>query len=212
MRRGLGVIVGLGLALSATLANAVEPASNEQGRSDPWGLASSAPYVRFEGDGFASPGAWPNPSLGGDVAVVAGRPGLHGRFAVGAMGTPTFTLGERGKVGTIVETSDLRLCAAGHRSVHRVRLCGGMQAGVMHMRWLGFEEPGRRDLPWFSVVGGGDYAIAIGRVVDLHAGIGLGIPLVRHRLVTRTRGGELDGINSGPFSSTFRLGIGFRLG
>ena len=154
---------------------------------------------------------WPNPSIGGDVAIVAGRPRLHARIGVGAMATPSFTLGDRGKVGSVLETSDLEGCAASHHGLHRVRLCAGMQAGVMHFRWSGFAEPGRRDLPWLAAVGGASYGIALGRIVDLHAGIGLGVPLLRPRLMTRTRDG-IDLEPTGLVFSTFRVGIGFRLG
>lgn len=180
-------------------------------RSDPWGVSRNSPYVRLEADGIGTPGVWPNPSLGGEVAILAGRPTLHARIAVGAMATPTFTLGDRGKVGTILETSDIEGCAASHHGVHRVRLCAGIQAGVMHLRWGGFATPGRRDLPWLAVVGGGSYGIALGRLLDIHAGIGLGTPVIRPRLVTRSRG-AIDVEQAGFVFSTFRLGIGFRLG
>jgi hypothetical protein len=203
------------VALASSAAQAAEPPSVEaarvERRADPWGVESSTPYVRLELDGIGSPGVWPNPSLGGDVAIVAGRPKVHARIGVGAMATPGFTLGERAKVGTVLETSDLQGCAASHYRLHRVSLCAGMQAGVMHVRWSGFAAPGRRDLPWVAAVGGGSYGIALGRVVDLHAGIGLGVPLVRPRLVTRTRGG-VDVEPTGLVFSTFRIGLGFRLG
>ncbi len=213
MGRGLDIVVGLTVLLAGAPALAAESAESEvERRRDPWGVEGGGPYVRFEADGTATPGVWPNPSLGGDVAIVAGRPRLHARVAVGAAATPTFTLGERGKVGTVVETSDLRVCTAAHRWVHRVRLCGGFQAGVMHLRWGGFAEPGRRDLPWFSFVAGGDYALAMGRIVDLHAGVGFGVPVVGQELVTRTRDGARDVQRSGRVSSTFRIGLGFRLG
>lgn len=202
-----GVALGFAGAvlLGSGTARAVEP------DPDPWGSDASGPYVRLEADGIGMPGVWPNPSLGGDVAILAGRPRLHARIGVGALATPSFTLGERGKVGTVLETSDLEGCTASHYRIHRVRLCGGMQAGVVHLRWSGFAQPGRRDLPWLAAVGGGSYAIALGRIVDLHAGIGLGVPLLRPRLATRTRGG-VDVEPSGLVFSTFRLGLGFRLG
>ncbi len=200
----------MGLA-GMTAASTARAADEPVRRDDPWGVDRDAPYVRFEADATGSPGVWPNPSIGGDVAVVAGRPTLHARVGVGAMGTPSFTLGREGKVASIVETSDLRACTASHRGVHRLRLCGGMQAGVMHLRWNGFVEPGRRDLPWLAIVGGGDYSIAIGRVLDLHAGLGFGVPMVGQELVTRTRGGT-DTQRSGVVFSTFRIGVGFRLG
>ena len=198
------------IALASSTAQAAEPSDVER-RADPWGVESSTPYVRLELDGIGSPGVWPNPSLGGDVAIIVGRPKVHARIGVGAMATPQFTLGERAKVGTVLETSDLQGCAASHYHIHRVSLCAGMQAGVMHVRWSGFAAPGRRDLPWVAAVGGGSYGIALGRIVDLHAGIGLGVPLVRPRLLTRTRGG-IDIEQSGQVFSTFRLGLGFRLG
>lgn len=188
-----------------------EPDPSSVDRSDPWGVSRNSAYVRLEADGLGTPGVWPNPSVGGEVAILAGRPNLHARIGVGAMATPTFTLGDRGKVGTVLETSDIEGCAASHHGVHRVRLCAGIQAGVMHLRWGGFAAPGRRDLPWVAAVGGGSYAIALGRVVDLHAGIGLGVPVVRPRLVTRSRG-AIDVEQAGFVFSTFRLGIGFRLG
>lgn len=217
-------MVGAVVAVGSGHAQAAEPGSPEAGRSpnsaaeqaqvdrsDPWGVARNSAYVRLEADGMGTPGVWPNPSLGGEVAILAGRPNLHARVGVGAMATPTFTLGDRGKVGTILETSDIEGCAASHHRVHRVRLCAGIQAGVMHLRWAGFEAPGRRDLPWLAAVGGGSYAIALGRVVDLHAGLGLGVPVLRPRLVTRSRG-ALDVRQTGFVFSTFRLGLGFRLG
>jgi len=196
-------------AAQATAESDPDPSAADH--SDPWGVSRSLAYVRLEADGIGTPGVWPNPSLGGEMAIVAGRPNLHARIGVGATGTPTFTLGERGKVGTVLETSDIEGCAASHHRIHRVRLCAGLQAGVMHLRWGGFANPGRRDLPWLAAVGGGSYAIALGRVVDLHAGIGLGMPLVRPRLVTRTRG-AIDVEQAGFVFSTFRLGLGFRLG
>lgn len=205
------------VALASSTAQAAESSAVERRRApmrpmaDPWGVESSAPYVRLEVDGIGSPGIWPNPSIGGEVAIIAGRPKVHARIGVGAMATPQFTLGERAKVGTVLETSDLQGCAASHYHIHRVSLCAGMQAGVMHVRWSGFAAPGRRDLPWVAAVGGGSYGIALGRLVDLHAGIGLGVPVVRPRLLTRTRGG-IDIEPSGLVFSTFRLGLGFRLG
>ncbi len=205
-RIGLAVGFAGAVALGSGTAKAEEPS-----RSDPWGEQSGAPYVRFEGDAIGTPGVWPNPSIGGDVAIVAGRPRLHARVGVGAMATPSFTLGDRGKVGSVLETSDLEGCAASHYGLHRVRLCAGMQAGVMHLQWSGFAAPGRRQLPWFAAVGGASYGIALGRIVDLHAGIGLGVPLARPRLMTRTRDG-IDLEPSGLVFSTFRIGIGFRLG
>ncbi len=192
-----------------TVNSSPDPSSVD--RSDPWGVSRNSAYVRLEADGIGTPGIWPNPSVGGEVAILAGRPNLHARIGVGAKATPTFTLGDRGKVGTVLEASDIEGCAASHHRVHRVRLCAGLQAGVMHLRWAGFATPGRRDLPWLAAVGGGTYAIALGRVVDLHAGIGLGMPLVRPRLVTRTRG-AIDVEQAGFVFSTFRLGLGFRLG
>ncbi len=205
--------VFFGVALLAGSARAAEPVSAPAPAPapHPWGAERNAPYVRFEGDALASPGVWPNPSLGGEVAIIAGRPNVHARVGVGAMGTPSFTLGDRGKVATVLETSDIRGCAASHRGLHRVRLCAGLQAGVMHLRWGGFEAPGRRDLPWVAAVGGASYGIALGRLVDLHAGIGLGIPLARPRLVTRTRA-AIDVEPAGLVFSTFRVGLGFRLG
>ena len=206
-RLGLALSVAGVVALGSSTALAAEPGS----RADPWGADSDTPYVRLEVDGIGSPGVWPNPAVGGDVAIIVGRPKVHARVGVGAMATPSFTLGERAKVGTVLETSDLEGCAASHYNVHRVSLCAGFQAGVMHVRWSGFAAPGRRDLPWVAAVGGGSYGIALGRIVDLHAGIGLGVPIVRPRLVTRTRGGT-DVESSGLVFSTFRIGLGFRLG
>ncbi|MGH1340921.1 MAG: hypothetical protein ACRBN8_05185 [Nannocystales bacterium] len=220
MAFGVGVVVAAvsGSAVAAEPVTTAAPQSassvahrSSARRSDPWGASQDSVYVRLEADGIGTPGVWPNPSLGGEVAILAGRPNLHARVGVGAMATPTFTLGERGKIGTVLETSDIEGCAASHHRVHRVRLCAGMQAGVMHLRWGGFANPGRRDLPWVAVVGGGSYAIALGRVVDLHAGIGLGTPVVRPRLVTRSRG-AIDVERSGFVFSTFRIGLGFRLG
>ncbi len=203
VRVGLALGFAGAVAMGSSTALAAEP--------DPWGVDTGAPYVRLEVDGMATPGVWPNPSLGGDVAIVAGRPKVHARIGVGALATPTFTLGDRGKVGTVLETSDIEGCAASHYRVHRVRLCAGLQAGVMHLRWDGFAAPGRRDLPWVAAVGGGSYGIALGKVVDLHAGIGLGVPVVRPRLVTRTRS-AMDVEPAGLVFSTFRIGLGFRLG
>ncbi len=224
MARWMAWVAGVGVALLSGPALAAEPvASSEQAavassrdsssvdRSDPWGVRRNSAYVRLEADGVGAPGVWPNPSLGGEVAILAGRPNLHARIGVGAMATPTFTLGDRGKVATVLEKSDIEGCAASHHGVHRVRLCAGLQAGVMHLRWGGFANPGRRDLPWLAVVGGGSYAIALGRVVDIHAGIGLGAPVIRPRLRTRSRG-AVDVEQAGFVFSTFRLGLGFRLG
>ena len=204
----IGSTVGFAgmIALGSSTAKAEPPR-----HSDPWGEQSSAPYVRLEADGIGSPGVWPNPSVGGEVAILAGRPRVHARIGVGALATPSFTLGDRGKVGTVLETSDLEGCAASHYGIHRVRLCAGMQAGVMHLRWQGVAEPGRRDLPWVAAVGGASYGIALGRIMDLHAGIGLGAPLARPRLMTRTQDG-IDLEPSGLVFSTFRIGLGFRLG
>ncbi len=219
-RRGVVAGVVFGAVLFPGLAQAEEPAPTSESttprprprpKQDPWGAHSGVPYVRFEGDAVATPGVWPNPSLGGDVAIIAGRANLHARVGISAMGTPRFTLGDRGKVGTVLETSDIRGCAASHYGLHRVRLCAGLQAGVMHLRWSGFEAPGRRDLPWVAAVGDGGYAIALGRIVDLHAAIGLGVPLARPRLVTRTHR-AIDVEPAGLVFSTFRVGLGFRLG
>jgi hypothetical protein len=211
MVRGLvlGGAVVASLASFSTSAEAAEPSTAQA--SDPWGAQANTPYVRLELDGLGTPGVWPNPSLGGEAAIVAGRPTVHARIAVGAMGTPSFGLGRHGKVGTILETADLQGCTASHRGIHRVRLCAGMQAGVMHLRWANFEQPGRRQLPWVAAVGGGSYAIALGKVLDLHAGIGLGIPVVRPRLTTVSRDAR-DAEPSGFVFSTFRVGLGFRLG
>mgnify|MGYP000568751172 CR=1 FL=1 len=207
-------VVGM-LALPSMDARAAEPTrradSRAESRRDPWGVGQPTPYVRLEADGIATPGVWPYPSLGGDVAILAGRPGVHARIGVGALATPSFSLGDRGRVGTVLETSDLEGCAASHHRIHRVRLCAGLQAGVVHLRWNGFAEPGRRDLPWVAAVGGGSYGIALGRIVDLHAGIGLGVPMLRQRVVTRTRSG-VDREQAGQVFSTFRIGLGFRLG
>lgn len=213
MARGLGLAVGLlGMGvLSSGVARAAEPDEARAERRDPWGVQSSGPYIRLELDGLASPGVWPHPSFGGEAAIVAGRPRVHARIGVGAMATPTFRLGRQGDVGTVLETSDIQGCAASHRGIHRVRLCGGMQAGVMHLRWSGFERPGRRDLPWVAAVGGASYGIALGRIVDVHAGIGLGVPVLRPRLVTQSRGAT-DTEPAGLVFSTFRVGLGFRLG
>lgn len=207
----IGFVVAMGslVALASGAASAAEP--DEVSNVDRWGVDTGAPYVRLEVDAIATPGVWPNPSLGGDLAILAGRPNVHARIGVGAMATPRFELGDRGGVGTVLETSDLEGCAASHRGIHRVRLCAGLQAGVMHLRWSGFAQPGRRDLPWVAGVGGASYGIALGRLLDLHAGIGLGVPVVRPRLVTRARSG-VDIEPSGLVFSTFRVGLGFRLG
>ena len=222
MSRLMGWMAGALVAIASGPVLAAEPAPPAPGqaavaqaarvqRSDPWGLDRTGAYLRLEVDGVGTPGVWPNPSLGGDVAIAVGRPNLHARVAVAGLATPAFALGERGTVGTVLETADIQGCAASHHGIHRVRLCAGFQAGVVHLRWEGFAVPGRRDLPWVAAVGGGSYAIALGRVVDLHAGIGVGTPLVRPRLAARTRGG-VDVEQAGLVFSTFRLGLGFRLG
>lgn len=212
MRGWLGALGGLAAVagFSAT-AQAAEPTAQAQRRADPWGVDTGTPYVRFEADGLAAPGTWATPAVGGEVAIIAGRPHVHARIGVGAAATSVFTVGDRGTVGTVVEASDIRLCSAAHRGIHRIRLCGGVQAGVMHLRWYGYAQPGRRDLPWAQAVVGGDYAFAIGRVVDLHAGVGVGLPFIRQQLVVQS--GDATSVRrSGSYSSTFRLGLGFRLG
>jgi hypothetical protein len=171
--------------------------------------APSPMYVRFEGDGTALVGFLPTPVIGGQVAIAAGRPWLHARVGVGASAAPAFDLG-RGSVGSVVELADLRACGAAHRSRHRFRLCAGGQAGVMHLRWMNFATEGRRELPVLGAVLGGDYGIALGRLVDLHAGIDLVVPIVGAQLSARGAD-SVDRMRTGSVATAFRLGIGFRL-
>jgi hypothetical protein len=166
-------------------------------------------YVRFEGDANALVGFLPTPMFGGQVAIAAGRPWIHARVGVGASAAPAFALGP-GHVGAIVETADFRACGAAHRARHRFRLCAGGQAGVMHLRWIGYDVEGRRELPMLGGVLGGDYGIALGRLVDLHAGIDLSIPIVGAQLSARHPNG-LDRMRTGSVATAFRLGLGFRL-
>jgi hypothetical protein len=171
--------------------------------------APSPMYVRFEGDANALVGFVPTPLVGGQVAIAAGRPWIHARVGVGASAAPAFDLGG-GSIGTVVETADLRACGAAHRTRHRFRLCAGGQAGVMHLRWLGYDVPGRRELPVLGAVLGGDYGIALGRLVDVHAGIDLHVPILGARLSVRYPEG-LDRIRTGSVATAFRIGVGFRL-
>lgn len=197
----------VGLLLVAGTAEAAEPRKP----SSPWLPPGSQPYLRLETDATLTPGRWPTPAVGGEVAIAAGAPQLHGRFAAGAAATAPFRLANAGRVGTILETADVRLCSAAHRGAHRLRLCGGVAAGVMHLRWSGFARDGARQLPSVQAVGGGDYALALGSMLDVHAGVSFGAPMVGQQLVVRGESGAV-GLRSGSVTTTFRVGIGLRLG
>ena len=183
------------------------------GASDPprW-VDPEAPapvYIRFEGDANAAVGFMPTPLIGGQAAIAAGRPWLHARVGVGASAAPAFALGS-GHVGAVVEAADIRACGAAHRTRHRFRLCAGAQAGVVHLRWMGFAVGGRRELPMLGGLLGGDYGIALGERVDLHAGMDLSVPIIGAQLSARGPDG-VDRMRTGSVATAFRLGIGFRL-
>ena len=205
--RWIGAIAAL-LALAPGTA-AAAPAAED---APYWGEPHSRTplYLRAEADGTALVNFLPPPMLGGQVAVVAGRPFVHARIGVGAFGGPSFRLGPSGRVGAIAEVADLRLCAAAHRKRHRFRMCGGAVTGVMHLRWSGFDVDGRREMPLLHAVLGGGYAIAVGDYVDLHAGIDLTLPIVGADLSATHPDGR-DTIRSGSVATAFRFGIGFRL-
>jgi hypothetical protein len=191
---------------------ALIPASADAADAPYWGDPGTRTplYLRAEADGTALIGFLPPPMLGGQVAIVAGRPFVHVRVGVGASAGPTFPLGPYGRVGALAEVADLRLCAAAHQRRHRFRLCGGSVAGVMHLRWSGFDVDGRREMPLLHAVLGGDYAVAVADFIDLHAGIDLTVPIVGADLSATHPDGR-DTVRTGSVATAFRLGIGFRL-
>jgi hypothetical protein len=200
--RGAGLLVATVVVSMPAVAAASDPPT----WVDP--DAASPMYVRFEGDATALVGFVPTPLVGGQVALAAGRPWIHARVGVGAAAAPAFDFAG-GSVGTVVETADVRACGAAHRTRHRFRLCAGGQAGVMHLRWMGYDVPGRRELPVLGAILGGDYGIALGRLVDLHAGIDMTVPIVGARLSVRHPDG-VDRIRTASVATAFRLGLGFR--
>ncbi|MCX4239834.1 hypothetical protein [Paraliomyxa miuraensis] len=104
------------------------------------------------------------PTVGPDLGVTVGRPNLHVRLGLQVVGGPDRTLSPTGhRVGEITEASTVHACAARGRRGFRVRLCGGGQIGVVHLRYRGFERAGHRAMPWGALSGFGDLNIPLGR-------------------------------------------------
>jgi len=169
-------------------------------------------YMRFEFDAAVVAKKLPKPMFGIDVAIVVGRPLIHLRFGAVVVGSRPFALGSGGEaVGPLLEAPQLQLCVAGHKEIHRVRLCGGFQAGQLHLRWHNVAVPGDRDMPWVAATGGADYAIALGRTLDLHVGVGFVAQIVGTSIGLRRTEGAVLGARTTLVGSMFRLGVGFKL-
>lgn len=123
----------------------------------------------FEVSGMAAMPTVTGPTVGPDLAITVGRPDLHARLGMQVLGGPDRRLSPVGhRVGEVVETSTIHMCAARGRRGFRVRLCGGGQLGVVHLRYHGFERPGHRAMPWGALTGFGDLNIPLGRRAGLH--------------------------------------------
>lgn len=176
-------------------------------------MPSSQPplYLSVETDWVSVVGLWSKPMYGMLVAITAGRPWLHARVGVGAVAGESMRFGRGARVAPVLESADFRMCVAGHRGLGRVRLCGGMLAGTMRLRWTGDAPRGRRKLPFLATVFGGDYSIALGRVVDIHGSVALNVPVVG----TQIDGVDADGrrlrLRTQRVAAMFGLGLGLRL-
>ncbi|MCH9683278.1 MAG: hypothetical protein K0V04_17720 [Deltaproteobacteria bacterium] len=118
----------------------------------------------FELSGIAVTPTLTGPTVGPDVGVAIGRERLHARVGMQVVGGPDQRVSRDGhRVGEIVETGTLHVCAARGLRGFRVRICGGGQLGVTHLRYVGFAQRGRRVVPWGAVTSFGDLAIPLGR-------------------------------------------------
>lgn len=167
-------------------------------------------FVRLEADSVAFVGTLPNPLIGGDLTISVGRPAVHLRLGAVVAAAKPYRLGAAGRIGTLLETTQLELCAASYLGPHRFRLCGGGQAGVMHLRWEGFEHRGAREMPWVALRGDGDYSLALGHYLDVHAGVGLVVPVVAPELVARGSA-AVDQRRVGLVGTVLHAGIGIKL-
>lgn len=134
--------------------------STDEGRPHPLG---------FELLGTAVLPTATGPTVGPDLALTVGRRDLHVRLGMQVLGGPDRTLSPVGhRVGEVLEAGTVHVCAARWRWGLRVRLCGGGQLGVTHLRYHGFSDPGRRTMPWGALTGLGDLNIPLGRRAGVH--------------------------------------------
>ncbi len=203
----------LALVSSMVLVVGVPTTSWRSSPDDYWwstGRDRFGQYVRLEVDALATPRLFPTPMYGGQLGISFGRRWAHARVGVLAAGNEAFRLLPESRVGVIMETTDLEVCTAGRWYRHMARLCGGTQAGVLHLRWENFDEPGAREMPWVAFVAGGQYALALGAHADVHAGIGLVAPLLVPRIGARTSVGVVR-YRAANVAPTFSVGFGLRL-
>lgn len=170
----------------------------------------------FELSGTAVLPTVTGPTVGPDLALTLGRPELHLRVGMQVVGGPDRTLSPLGhRVGEIVNTGTGHMCAARLRRGFRIRLCGGGQLGMVHLRYGGFAEPGRRSMPWGAITSFGDLNVPLGRRAGLHpdrVGLllqgGVMLPVLGPAIVMR----DPDGVPAflrlpGSFGATFGAGL-----
>lgn len=196
--------------LSMVLAAGSPPTprvSQEQGRPRALG---------FELMGMAASPTVTGPTVGPDLALTVGRPEVHLRVGMQVLGGPerrSSPLGHR--VGEVLEAGTGHLCAARWRRGFRARLCGGGQLGVVHLRYHGFEQPGRRTMPWGAITGLGDVNIPLGRRAGLdpdRVGIllqgGVMVPVLGPAIVMRNAEGAPAYLRlPSSFGATFGAGL-----
>ncbi len=206
---GIGMAWGSALLTMALVAGPPSPSTAEQAPQKPGPLD-------FELSGIVVTPTVTGPTVGPDIGVAIGRDRVHARVGMQVVGGPdrrVSTLGHR--VGEIVETGTLHLCGARQRDGFRVRLCGGGQLGVTHLRYVGFATRGRRVVPWGAFSGFGDVAIPLGRRSGLYRerlGLllqgGAMVPVLGPALVIDDgAGGRLAGRRPARVGATFGAGL-----
>ncbi|MEM7153154.1 MAG: hypothetical protein AAF799_09935 [Myxococcota bacterium] len=188
------------------------------GPPTPAATRDGARPLDFELSGMAAMPTVSGPTYGPDMAVAFGLYHLHLRVGMVVLGGPDRTASLAGhRIGEVLDAGTMHLCAARGRPGVRIRLCGGGQFGVTHLRYRGFENPGRRAMPWGAVTAFSDLSISLGRHWGLEPdrlGVmingGAMLPVLGPAVVMRADGFETTVRRPNSFGATF--GAGLRVG
>ena len=188
------------------------------GPPTPSAADNNARPLDFELGGVAAMPTTTGPTYGPDMAVSFGLYHLHLRVGMVVMGSPDRRASAAGhQLGEVLDAGTMHLCAARGRPGVRIRLCGGGQLGVTHLRYRGFVNPGRRAMPWGAVTAFSDLSISLGRRwglepdrVGFMVNGGAMLPVLGPEIVMRAPGFETTTRRANSFGATF--GAGLRVG
>jgi len=173
----------------------------------------------FELSGIAAMPTVSGPTVGPDLAVSFGRADLHLRVGMQILGGPDRRFTRAGhQLGEVLHAGTAHMCAAQKLRNVRIRLCGGGQLGMTHLRYHGFDQPGRGAVPWGALTGFGDLSIPLGRRSGLdpdRVGLllqgGAMVPVLGPAVIMRAEGHRtmirLPGSMGAIFGAGLRVGL-----